>query len=71
MIKIFKPLKGVQATPHKTSRFDSSQGSEDISMGLLFASKAIVQLISNTVTGKIRLKLFISLCKHSKIYIIF
>ena len=51
MIKTSKPLKGVQATPHKTSRFDSSQGSEDISMGLLFASKAIVQLISNTVTG--------------------
>ena len=35
----------------KEGHFDSSQGSEDISMGILFASKAIVQLISNTVTG--------------------
>lgn len=33
------------------SHFDTSQGSEDISIGVLFASKAIVQLISNTVTG--------------------
>ena len=27
------------------------QGSEDITLGILFASKAIVQLIANTVTG--------------------
>lgn len=27
------------------------KGSEDISIGILFASKAIVQLIANTVTG--------------------
>ena len=29
----------------------AKQGSEDITLGILFASKAIVQLIANTVTG--------------------
>ena len=27
------------------------KGAEDISIGILFASKAIVQLVANTVTG--------------------